>query len=269
MKVKVNVSKYLLAILLIGTGVVFLLNNFGVIETNIGQLLGTYWPIFMMVVGVWIIISPLFERRKYRGDYAGNVIIGSVIALLGWNFLAKNLGLYTISFSLIWNVLWPSLLIYIGFRLLYRKKREPKWHRYDDKSGLDGVHFGGKKGPHSYKGIFIGDLNMGKEPFELKDLHIWNGVGDIDLDLTRAVIPDGESNILITGWIGDVEIIVPKDMFVWIESQIRIGEIEMLGNSESGLGKEQSYKSVGYDDAEQKVHIVIEQKIGDIRVIRK
>lgn len=282
-----SVSKLLFALLLIGIGVAFLLSNFGVIAVDVGDLFATYWPVILIWIGLSTIISSLRHIRSWWGGTVPGIIVGSIIALLGWNFLADNLGWNTISFSLLWNVFWPIVLIYIGFRILFRKPgnrhfrididfdKKPKWE--DTSSDLhheESTEYGEgtgepKKTKRISKSSLIGDINMGREMFHLEDLQLWNGIGDVDLDLTRAIIPEGESKILISGWIGDVDVIVPKDLPIWVEVQIRAGEIQLFGKNEGGLSREQTFKSVGYDEAEKKVRMIIDLKIGDIRVVER
>ncbi len=280
-----NASKLLFALLLIGIGVAFLLSNFGVIDIDVGDLFTTYWPVILLWIGLSTIIGSFRHSRGGWGASVPSIIVGSIIALLGWNFLADNLGWDTISFSFLWNVLWPLLLIYIGFKLLFRKKggqfrididfdkkSKKDFFTTETDSSQSTDHSEGsedRKTKRVSKSSLIGDINMGREMFDLEDLQLWNGIGDVDLDLTRAILPDGESKVLITGWIGDVDVIVPKDLALWVEIQIRVGEIQLFGRSEGGLSKEQSYKSVGYDEATKKVHMIIDLKIGDIRVVER
>ncbi len=274
-----NLNKLMFALLLIGIGVAFLLSNFGVLDINIGELLSTYWPVILIWSGISTLLSGLRYSRGGWGASITSLFIGGILLLLGWNFLAGNLGWNTVSFGVIWNIFWPVLLIYIGLRILFRKKSFhvnidfddmiKKEHEYEETIIMDRVDEKERKPKRVYKGSLIGDINMGRELFELENLHLWNGIGDVDLDLTRAILPEGEAKILIAGWIGDIDVIVPKDMAIWVEVRIRIGEIRLFNINEGGFTKEQNYKSPGYDEAFQKVHMIIDLKIGDIRVVER
>lgn len=284
-----NMSRLLLALLFIGLGVVFLLSNFDVIDIDVGDLFSVFWPLIIIWIGLSMIITA-FKYRRGRWDVSGaSIIIGALITLFGWSFLADNLDLPTISFGFIWNLFWPLLLIYIGLKIIFRKSgRMFDVHITSSPSKTpDDVHSEtnelqrltvdeneieegkvSKKRKRKYKGIFIGEINMGKDLYEFEDLHLWNGIGDVELDLTRAILPEDEARILITGWIGDVKIIVPKDIPVFIEANVRVGDVRIFDWRESGmLLSDKTYKSPDYDDAIKKVHIVVELKIGDIRVI--
>ena len=53
---------YLSAIILIALGVLFLLQNLGVANINLGHLIATWWPLILILVGV----SMLFKRGSAR-----------------------------------------------------------------------------------------------------------------------------------------------------------------------------------------------------------
>lgn len=55
---------------------------------------------------------------------------------------------------------------------------------------------------------------MMKQPFDLNDLNVSGFIGDIKIDLSKAMIPEGESTIVISGVIGNVDIYVPSDLEV-------------------------------------------------------
>lgn len=275
-----SLSKLLFAMLLIGIGIAFLLSNFDVIELDVGELFSTYWPVAVIWVGVATMISAIRYRRGVWGASLSSFLVGVIIALLGWNFLADNLGLFTISFGLLWNIFWPLLLIYIGFKILFRNKKsrfrfdvdldfEKKRHDMEEVFKEDSDGQSPKKKRHTYKGSLIGDINMGRDRFELENMHLWNGIGDVDLDLRHAILPEGESKVLINGWIGDIDVIIPKDMPIYIEASVRIGSVRILDRYSAGVTKPHTYKSPGYDEATQKVHMIVELKIGDVMIVER
>lgn len=53
---------YLSAIILIVIGVVFLLQNLGIADVHLGQLIAKWWPLILILVGV----SMLFKRGSAR-----------------------------------------------------------------------------------------------------------------------------------------------------------------------------------------------------------
>ena len=53
---------YLSAFILIAIGLLFLLQNLGIADINLGHLIATWWPLILIVVGV----SMLFKRGSAR-----------------------------------------------------------------------------------------------------------------------------------------------------------------------------------------------------------
>ena len=59
---------------------------------------------------------------------------------------------------------------------------------------------------------------MMKDPFELNDLNVSGFIGDVKIDLSKAMIPEGESTMTISGVIGNVDVYVPPDIEVSVSS---------------------------------------------------
>ena len=95
--------------LVLALGVLFLANNLGVV--TFGGGIFQWWPIVLIAIGVWLLISSGFRRLV-----APLVLIG-----IGAIFLLGNLGL---SIDLL-NY-WPVLLIIIGAVVLSRAIRSPR-----------------------------------------------------------------------------------------------------------------------------------------------
>src|SRR5690606_17085291 len=71
--------------------------------------------------------------------------------------------------------------------------------------------FGQAGGAGPARSALIGNVRM-EGPFELEDIQLSHALCDVTIDLSKAVIPDGESTIVISSLIGDVDIYVPYDM---------------------------------------------------------
>lgn len=279
MKIDISINKVMVALLLIGIGVGVLLDNFNVIQFDIGDLFRTYWPLIPIYIGLKTIFDGFRKKRFYSGAWIYHLPVGLIIALIGWNFLAKNLGFNAINLGSIWNFFWPLLLILIGLKILFRHNKKPfieviadqeKVYNYEEY--VTGKNEGRyvddqlRKKRRVYKSSIIGDLTMGKEISDIDELHLWNGIGDIDIDLSKAILSEGETQISISGWIGDVDIYVPKELPVLIITNVRIGESQIFDQFEGGLKKNSCYKSIGYDEAYRKLLIKIDLKIGDVRI---
>jgi len=89
------------AIVLILAGVVFFLNNIGVVR--IGSIF-EYWPLILIAVGA----------SKFRCSSGPTKVWGLAVVGIGVLFLTRNLGLLSLSV----NMLWPLGLIGVGVLLL-------------------------------------------------------------------------------------------------------------------------------------------------------
>lgn len=117
-----------------------------------------------------------------------------------------------------------------------------------------------------FRNSLIGDLHLTKYRFELDDMNMANGIGDVKIDLSKAIIPEGESTIVLSGLIGDVDIYVPYDLEASVAGSVTFGELEVLGNKQSGFNRQLNLETKGYRQAERKVKISVSVFIGDIDV---
>ena len=84
-------------VILIGLGVLFLLNNMG-LDFPIGWLFGTFWPLILIAVGL----------VQLAGGRQGSMAGGIVLITLGSLFMLQQV--WDISF----RHTWPVLLIAVG-----------------------------------------------------------------------------------------------------------------------------------------------------------
>jgi lia operon protein LiaF len=95
-------------------------------------------------------------------------------------------------------------------------------------------------------------------------------IGDTVIDLTNASIPDGETSIQVSSFIGDLKIFIPNDMHleVSVTASAFISDMKVLDRYESGLFKNLQAQSRDYADAEKKIRISVSTFIGDVIVKR-
>ena len=116
------------------------------------------------------------------------------------------------------------------------------------------------------KKSLVGEIHYTRARFELEDLTIQQGIGSVKIDLTKAIIQDGETVIIVNEWIGDIDIYVPYDLPVSVEASVILGDLKILGQSEGGVNRNISIRSEGYHEASKKVKLVLSLFIGDIDV---
>lgn len=169
-----------------------------------------------------------------------------VLIALGALLLLGNLGL----FALDWNLFWPVILILFGLWLMWRAFMPAPGHH-----GGDGYWGFGDYAP---------DLS-GKE---IRRENFSHGFGDFDLDLTRAVIPDGESVVHASHGFGDLKVIVPRDLSVRVHASAGVGDTTLFDQHAGGIGPSLSFQSDDYANATRKLNVDASVGFGNVRVTR-
>lgn len=114
-------QKRWIGVILIVIGVFFVLGNVGVLD-NFWELLGTYWPVLLILAGVYNIVT----------NPAGKVG-GIIVALAGVLLLINNLDQIEIFTRISF---WPLLLILIGLWFLFQGGKEAE---VVDKDSLNSI----------------------------------------------------------------------------------------------------------------------------------
>ena len=137
-----------------------------------------------------------------------------------------------------------------------RHSHEHDWH-----------HGWQSRGTHSR---FIGDIYFGDDYWELTPMNISHFIGDTTLDLTKAQVPIGETRIQISSFKGDVKVYVPNDLRIGIQvmSSCLIGDVRVLDQKRGGFFNQMSVATPSYQDAEQRVVLVVSSFIGDVRIMK-
>lgn len=180
--------------LIIAVGVMFLLDNLGIIHV---RNFWEYWPVILIVFGI---------ARIAEAHGPAAIIWGSVVAGIGALLLADNLNL--IYFD--WRIVWPVLLIAWGVIVLLRPTY---WGRRPIATGPVGT--GDANIP---AGTDTSNVNVwavfggGKRRIDSQDFRggeITAVFGGVELDLRDAMIAADCALIDVTALFGGIEIKVP------------------------------------------------------------
>ena len=105
----------LLGLLLVAIGGTALLGRLGVVDFDLGELVSTWWPMLIVLVGIAALVS---VPRAWVGP--------AIIILVGAVLQFDRLDLIAVSF---WDIFWPSLLLLVGVVLVARYARGPGENR--------------------------------------------------------------------------------------------------------------------------------------------
>lgn len=128
-------SRAMIGLLLIGIGVMFMLDQMDYLEFDFGSLFSTFWPVALILVG----LHGAFSRRQYSAGGGGGVW-NAFIVLLGALFLLDNLDIFHFTFQMI----WPIAIIFAGLSFLFGRsggrrdwKEQPPAAKNDPSSTYD------------------------------------------------------------------------------------------------------------------------------------
>ncbi|WP_246070588.1 cell wall-active antibiotics response protein LiaF [Paenibacillus kobensis] len=99
----------------------FLLKQFGFVEFDIGDIVSTFWPVFMIFAG----LNSLLFSRDGGGAWWGGIVIS-----IGFIFLGRNLEWFEWSVGDIFRFAAPVVLILFGLNMIFKPKWQGKRH-YD------------------------------------------------------------------------------------------------------------------------------------------
>ncbi|MGQ9675895.1 MAG: cell wall-active antibiotics response protein LiaF [Chloroflexota bacterium] len=176
------------------------------------------------------------------------IVIGILLVILGLIGLLNNLGLIAITIGQAIGVVFALGLIALGGWLIWSAVVPQRVPRNIN--------------------VILGDTTIGRRAWELRELGIQKGIGATRIDLTSASIIDREGRVDISGWVGDVEVLVPAHLAFRARGSIVIGSITMLGRRADGFFRELAYITDDFDSAEKRVSVDIYLGVGQISVIR-
>jgi lia operon protein LiaF len=170
----------------------------------------------------------------------GQFILGGLVLFIGLISLLSVI--FDIDF---WAFCWPAGLILLGIWLLVR----PKYSSLDSNviiRPLGNVRHYGER--------------------QLASQEIWVFVGDIDLDLTHADVPSGETKIKVYGFVGDVKLRAPQDVGVSVSSTSFITDANLWRENRDYFLTPVHRVSEGYQTAERKVQLEVMFFVVNLRV---
>lgn len=238
--------RLLAGILLLSWGLALAVHGFGLTDMPIGRLIDLWWP---FPVALWAVIG-LVQQLRRGARHVGLYLLALVLSAL---VLIANQHLAHID---AWSVFWAVVVLGLGVTLL---------------------RGGSLIGSHHSRGWQFGDVDVDPSQFTVRLHHAgagrgrqWKGagqlIGDIHLDLSRVVLPEGETPYDFSNLIGDITVLVPEGLAVHVEAETMVGDIHVFGDRAEGIGKHLRYESEGYAEAPVRARIMAQNMVGDITV---
>jgi hypothetical protein len=196
-------------IAIIGIGVMFLLQNLGVVYVrNIWQ----YWPVVLIALG----ISKLVEKEWG----------GAALTVIGGVFLAINLGFLQAES---WRYMWPLFLIGGGLILLFRGMGmgyhgPPSSAFTSSSSASASVESSAENRLNVHLAFSTTERKISTQEFEGGDIHV--AFGAAELDLRSAGTKQKEIFLNLHAAFGGIELRVPDTWVVVLRGHGAFGVFE-------------------------------------------
>ncbi len=194
-------------ILIIVIGALFLLGNLG--KVDVGDLISDYWPLILIAIGLWHLLAHNFRQV---GTGLILIIIGGVFMLIEWGILG-------VSF---WKLFWPVLIIAVGLWILLK----PRFKGYTGKvpeikeDDLDAF-------------VIFAGINRRLESKEFRGGKATALFGGIELDFYNAKLAGNQATVDLTAMFGGIEIRVPRNWKVVVDSHAILGGVDDKHRAES------------------------------------
>jgi predicted membrane protein len=187
-------------LLLIVLGVLFLFDQMG--KLDFGDLVGRYWPVVFILIGVSILLSNNFQ----------NVGSGIFFILFGAFFLLIRMRIFDHS---VWHYVWPLAIIGVGVWILFRPAFHPDKKKIPEMTADDLAISQVLSG--TARKIESQNFKGGKAEVVL---------GSAELDFGAAKLAGGQATLHLSVVLGSIELTVPREWQVVLEGNPVLGSIE-------------------------------------------
>ena len=240
-------------------GLVMLCNALGLTSISIGDLISTFlWPMIFILAGVTFLV------RKPRMT-TSRVLVGLILLFLGFLFLGDQVHWFDVDIGDLWKYFWPIVIILFGLSVLFGShgSRSSSRRSANSESSTSGDWSSNRTNQWA---IFNG-IQRQHHAWQLTNADYWAFLGSVDLDLRTAVVPDGETTLSVTAFLGSARIIVPPDLAVDCQGTTMLGALHFFGKDHSGLFTSLSAGQGDVHTSPKVVRIDCNSFMGNIRVI--
>jgi hypothetical protein len=283
-------------IFIIGIGAAFLSSTLGFLDITVWELILTLWPLFLIAIGldialghrsiawslvavgvfllvligaIWLLFSPVADSRVGEDIY--QPLEGATLAKL---VIEPAVGTLVIQ-----SHQDEEVLIEGEVRLARRESVSSEFNIVNGiatftlrSTGFVFFAFPGEKQPWNWNLALSQDIPLdlkiamgaGVSQIDLTDLHINHLDLNVSVGETRLILPqNGNLQATIENAIGSTTIILPPSMSMRLTADTGLATIQVPGDFEH---QEDVYSSPGYDSAENRIDLNINQAIGVVRV---
>ncbi|MFD3260251.1 cell wall-active antibiotics response protein LiaF [Paenibacillus lentus] len=190
------------------------------------------WLSFFTIVAFLILGYGIYMIR--RGD---DVKVGYILLAIGGGIILLNHLMLVIAI----------LMISLGLYYAKMKKTHPQ-------------------GNHVQKQNITSSIHWDRDPWTLRNTSMWHVLGEVNIDLSLAMVEDQNNVLMFQGIVGDIDLIVSEDYGVEIEAFVLFGQVDLDEEKETGMLNRIYWKSPNYEQRDQKVKIIISYLVGNVDI---
>lgn len=257
MNTATNRPQLILGVLLVALGGLFLLSNIGILHGfSVWQ---TLWGLFWLWLG-GVVMGYLPRRSSVWSDGrrigSGRMVLSVALMVIGAITLANGTGVISFSVGTVISGLWPLILIGLGAAILFGTRREAS--AASPATPIDRIE---------YDTIF-GDLKLTQPGWRLRDVRAFTVIGDVKIDLAKAIVPEGETHIDLRAVIGDIDVWAPPDLPVALDVQCVLVSINHNGRKQDVVFRRYTDTPPDYASAPRRVRVRADLMFGDLNLSR-
>jgi len=193
-------------LMLVVFGVLFLLDRLGGLD--FGTLIGTYWPVIIIILGLSILVGNGFRR-----PFGGLFLMG-----IGGLFLLNSLGVLEYD---VWQYAWPVLIIIVGLWILLRGVFHRPWSGTGEAGKFPEIHESDIDVTCMLSGM---KRRIDSQSF--RGGKVTAIMGGLELDFRGAGLEGGKATLDATAIMGGVDVYVPREWRVVIDGTPILGGFE-------------------------------------------
>ncbi|WP_138495314.1 cell wall-active antibiotics response protein LiaF [Paenibacillus pinistramenti] len=113
---------------------------------------------------------------------------------------------------------------------------------------------------------FVQSIHWDRDPWTLRNVGMLHVLGELDVDLTLAIVEDGDNILMFQGLVGDLDLVLSEDYGLEIDAFVFFGRIGLGRETETGLMNRVHWRSPNYEQSEQKIKIIVSYLVGDVDI---
>ncbi len=168
------------------------------------------------------------------------ILIGSILIIMG------IFSMIDILFKInLWSLIFPLILIGLGLLIIFRPKTLPEGNNFIFR--------------------FINETDK-FHPWTVEPAEYWSFVGEMKLDFSQAIIPEGETFINVYSFVNDLDIILPTDAGLKLKARGFVHDTKVLGQKADQLLAAFEYETLDYKSQTRKINIQTLSFVSEVEI---